>query len=309
MTEAETTPTGENVAPATGITKLFIGSLSFKTGKPSLTKAFTDLEVEVKTAKVVRNNNGCSMGYGFVEIADKDVENAVEKLHHTELDGRQINVEKATSTKPKRKTRRVTRQPNTNNKKSESTEANSSPKEKSTRPAPVKRDNTNRPKPKPRQPRASPVPRESSETKLYVANIPFSLTDSELAEHFSDLGKVEAKVIVNKKTLRSRGYGFVEVENLEIQKKAIADKNKSEIGGRAITVRAAYRELPTPDPSTETAETTEAVQAKTPIKKAKKPRKKTGPKKDTVEEGAAEPKIEEALNDDKPVETQETPSA
>lgn len=342
--EATTSAPSENVEDAptaqTGVSKLFIGSLSFKTGKPSLTTAFTDLGVKVITAKVVRNNTGRSMGYGFVEIADEDVDTAVSKLHHTELDGRQINVEKATSTKPKKKTRRTTRSPNTSTNNREegdvvskdrprrSTPAKREQKPREDRPPrqpredrPPREPRTQRepraprePKEKqaprppreprpprapraPREPKATPVPREASETKLYVANIPFALTDDELAKHFSEFGNVVGKVIVNKKTLRSRGYGFVDVENADYQQKAIAEKNKSVIDGRAITVRAAYRELPVPEPSAESTNTAAANKDK--------PAGDSSP-------APAEPKKEaekEAPKEDKPAENKETPNA
>lgn len=312
---SEAAPTENSTPTGTDISKIFIGSLSFKTGKPSLTKAFTDLGVEVKTAKVVRNNTGRSMGYGFVEIPDKDVDLVISKLHHTELDGRQINVEKATSTKPKRKTKRPQR-PRKTNTKSESGETQpAAPKtEKTTKPAPVKKEK------KPRRTNTNTTPREASDTKLYVANIPFSLTDAELAAVFAEYGKVEGKVIVNKKTGRSRGYGFVDVENGELQKKAIADKNKADIGGRPITVRAAYRELPTPEPTTETATTEAKVEnnaeekkdaAKSPAKKNKKPQKKKVVKKDKPagEKAANKEETEAPKSEEKPAENKETPSA
>lgn len=307
--ENSTTPNG------TDISKIFIGSLSFKTGKPSLTKAFTDLGVEVKTAKVVRNNTGRSMGYGFVEIPDKDVDLVISKLHHTELDGRQINVEKATSTKPKRKTKRPQRPRKTTTEPGESQPA--APKtEKTTKPAPVKKEK----KPVTRRTNPNPTPREASETKLYVANIPFSLTDAELAAVFADYGKVEGKVIVNKKTGRSRGYGFVDVENGELQKKAIAEKNKAEVGGRPITVRAAYRELPTPEPTAESGTATEAktepkaeeqkdAAAKSPAKKNKKPKKKVVKKDKPAGEKAPNKEAEAPKTEEKPAENKETPSA
>ena len=315
---SEAAPAENNTPTETGISKIFIGSLSFKTGKPSLTKAFTDLGVEVKTAKVVRNNTGRSMGYGFVEIPDKDVDLVISKLHHTELDGRQINVEKATSTKPKRKAKRPQR-PRKTPTKSESGESQpaAAPKEKTTKPAPAKKEK--------KQPRrntnTNATPREASETKLYVANIPFNLTDADLAGVFASYGKVEGKVIVNKKTGRSRGYGFVDVENGELQKKAIEEQNKKEIGGRPITVRAAYRELPPSEqpaegaaPAAEAKVETKAEEkkdaAKSPAKKNKKPKKKVVKKDKPAGEKAKKEETKDApASEEKPAETKETPSA
>jgi len=64
--------------------------------------------------------------------------------------------------------------------------------------------------------------------KLYVANLPFASTDSDLKAHFEKIGTVtSAKVITDRQTGRSRGFGFVEMEHSD---QAITDLNDSEMG-------------------------------------------------------------------------------
>lgn len=75
--------------------------------------------------------------------------------------------------------------------------------------------------------------------KLYVGNLPWSTTDSDLEELFSSVGPVgSAQVITDRDTGRSRGFGFVEMAN-EDASRAIAELNGHAIGGRQIKVNQA----------------------------------------------------------------------
>jgi len=75
---------------------------------------------------------------------------------------------------------------------------------------------------------------------IYVGNLPFSVTDDGLSEMFSSYGTVSsARVIRDKFTDRSRGFGFVEMENDEEAGKAIAELNGKSIEGRALKVSEA----------------------------------------------------------------------
>ena len=75
--------------------------------------------------------------------------------------------------------------------------------------------------------------------KLFVGNLPWSVTDQDLEEMFSPFGAVgSAKVITDRDTGRSRGFGFVEMSD-ESARNAIADLNESEISGRKLTVNEA----------------------------------------------------------------------
>jgi len=77
-------------------------------------------------------------------------------------------------------------------------------------------------------------------TKLFVGSLAYSVTDEELSEIFSEVGKVEsAKVILDRDTQRSKGFGFVEMSTEEEAKAAIDKLNNKEVSGRAIVVNEA----------------------------------------------------------------------
>jgi RNA recognition motif-containing protein len=73
--------------------------------------------------------------------------------------------------------------------------------------------------------------------KLYVGGLPFSVTDERLKELFDPHGTVEsAKVITDRYTDRSRGFGFVEMSTQQEAEQAIKALNATEIDGRSLTV-------------------------------------------------------------------------
>ncbi|VVC03348.1 RNA recognition motif. (a.k.a. RRM, RBD, or RNP domain) [Candidatus Bilamarchaeum dharawalense] len=76
--------------------------------------------------------------------------------------------------------------------------------------------------------------------KLYVGNLPFSVTQEQLKDLFAPLGEVtEVTLIVDKATGRSRGFGFVTITDDEVALKAISEMNGKDIEGRQITVSEA----------------------------------------------------------------------
>jgi RNA recognition motif-containing protein len=76
--------------------------------------------------------------------------------------------------------------------------------------------------------------------KLYVGNLPFSATDQSLSELFSQAGKVEsAKVITDRDTGRSKGFGFVEMSSDEEANAAISKFNGADFEGRPMKVNEA----------------------------------------------------------------------
>ncbi len=76
--------------------------------------------------------------------------------------------------------------------------------------------------------------------KIYVGNLPWSCTDQELSEMFSSAGEVEsAAVITDRETGRSRGFGFVEMNDEAAANKAIAELNGKDMGGRPLRVNEA----------------------------------------------------------------------
>ena len=75
---------------------------------------------------------------------------------------------------------------------------------------------------------------------IYVGNLPFSCGDEELRELFGRFGSVSrASIITDRETGRSRGFGFVEMENEDEGKKAIEELNGSELDGRNLNINEA----------------------------------------------------------------------
>ena len=76
--------------------------------------------------------------------------------------------------------------------------------------------------------------------KLYVGNLAFSMTSEELGGLFGEHGNVvSAKVITERETGRSRGFGFVEYDNATSGENAIRELNGKNVGGRPLVVREA----------------------------------------------------------------------
>jgi RNA recognition motif-containing protein len=81
--------------------------------------------------------------------------------------------------------------------------------------------------------------------KLYVGNLPYAATDQILADTFAQCGTVEsAKVIVDRETGRSKGFGFVEMSNDAEAQDAISKFNGADYDGRAMTVNEARPMVP-----------------------------------------------------------------
>ena len=75
---------------------------------------------------------------------------------------------------------------------------------------------------------------------IYVSNLSFNTSDAELSELFSAFGEVSsAKVITDRETGRSRGFGFVEMPSDDEGKDAMLGLNNKEVEGRAMSVSVA----------------------------------------------------------------------
>jgi RNA recognition motif-containing protein len=75
---------------------------------------------------------------------------------------------------------------------------------------------------------------------IYIGNIPYSINDQDLSDVFNQFGQVESsKVIVDKKTKRSKGYGFIVLKDPENESTAIIEMNGKDIGGRKVKVSEA----------------------------------------------------------------------
>src|SRR5918912_1901945 len=76
--------------------------------------------------------------------------------------------------------------------------------------------------------------------KLYVGNLAFSTSSTELQQLFAQAGTVEsANVVEDRDTGRSRGFGFVEMSSKEEGEAAITQFNGQEVNGRSLTVNEA----------------------------------------------------------------------
>jgi RNA recognition motif-containing protein len=77
--------------------------------------------------------------------------------------------------------------------------------------------------------------------RLYVGNLPFSATDDQIRELFSQNGRevVEVKLVTDRETGRPRGFGFVEMGSSKDAERAIAELNGHSLDGRALTVNEA----------------------------------------------------------------------
>ena len=76
--------------------------------------------------------------------------------------------------------------------------------------------------------------------KLYVGNLTYDTSDSDLQRMFEEFGTVaSAQVISDRETGRSKGFGFVEMGSDQEAQAAISALNGKEVGGRALTVNEA----------------------------------------------------------------------
>jgi len=76
--------------------------------------------------------------------------------------------------------------------------------------------------------------------KLFVGGLPYSTTEETLKTHFEQVGEVvSVKIIIDKETGNSKGFGFVEMATPEATKEAIEKLNETEVDGRSIRVSEA----------------------------------------------------------------------
>ncbi|MBN8644501.1 MAG: RNA-binding protein, partial [Planctomycetes bacterium] len=81
--------------------------------------------------------------------------------------------------------------------------------------------------------------------KIYVGNLPYSCTDAELRDLFAPHGNVDgASIVMDRETGRSRGFGFIEMNNDAEAQAAIAALNGFNHAGRALTVNEARPKEP-----------------------------------------------------------------
>lgn len=108
--------------------------------------------------------------------------------------------------------------------------------------------------------------------KLFVGNLPFDVNDADLSTVIAVAGGVEsAKIVINKKTGRSKGYGFVEMQTEEAALEAVKKFEGATLNERALTVQLA---TPKQEAQAKTDEShgaensTEGASAETPVEGA-----------------------------------------
>jgi RNA recognition motif-containing protein len=75
---------------------------------------------------------------------------------------------------------------------------------------------------------------------IYVGNLSYTLSESELQDAFAEFGEVSSvKILSDRETGRSRGFGFVEMPNQAEGEAAVAQLNGKEVGGRALRANEA----------------------------------------------------------------------
>ncbi len=81
------------------------------------------------------------------------------------------------------------------------------------------------------------------EKKIFVGNLSFQVNDFELEDLFKQYGEVEsAKVVVDRMTGRSRGFGFVEMKTEDSAKQAVEALNGADLKGRPVNVSFARKQ-------------------------------------------------------------------
>ena len=75
---------------------------------------------------------------------------------------------------------------------------------------------------------------------LYISNLSYNISGADLRQLFADYGEItSAKVIMDRETGRSRGFGFVELSDDELAKKAIEELNQASYDGKVINITEA----------------------------------------------------------------------
>eukprot|EP00897_Mesotaenium_endlicherianum_P008559 jgi/Mesen1/7731/ME000407S06967 len=199
----------EAPVPVAG-TKLYVGNLPYNTDSEQLAEIFQDVGVVELVEVIYDRDTGRSRGFAFVTMASvEEAEKAIEALDGAELGNRSIRV--------------------------------NFPNPQGTR---------DRTAAGPRPTRDGAPPRRGgsrdSENKLYVGNLSWGMDDMGLEDLFSEFGSVqEARVVTDRETGRSRGFGFVTLTTGDEVNAAVSALDGVEVDGRTIRVNLANDRPPT----------------------------------------------------------------
>jgi hypothetical protein len=107
----------------------------------------------------------------------------------------------------------------------------------------------------PREERPEPEPQEILTPKLYVGNLAYEASESDLFDLFSKVGSVKnVEIAMDRRSNRSKGFGFVEMEVIETAKEAAEKLNRTDFMGRQIVVSGAKMERRSVNPAEEAPE-------------------------------------------------------
>jgi len=258
-------------------TKVFVGNLSFSTTDAELRAAF-DAVGKVTNANIITRGRR-SRGYGFVDFAtNEDAVKAVEQMSKKEIAARQINVELADPREVNPEVQQHVQRPPRANHVNANAGTDGQPQQReggaSYRPRGARGGGRGgAPRGAPRGgPRgvsrggrgggrggrrntatdgapATQVPVIPSKTTLFVANLPFSVSDDDLKGLFAKYNIKNAHVVAMKNG-RSRGYGFVEFNDETNQLLALKEMEGHNVetpkGPRALSIKPANSDAPHP---------------------------------------------------------------
>ncbi|GKT26768.1 hypothetical protein ADUPG1_013475 [Aduncisulcus paluster] len=212
--------------------QLFIAKLPFRFDFGGLRQAFEEHDVKLGYIRVPRERRG----FAFVYYNTEDPEALIEKLNgNVEFLGRKLVVELSKS-----KTRGE-RRPRSRTPKEPRAEREGEKKEKVDE-TEIPRTRARAPR-KRRERRVPATDRERSETKIYLGNLPYTTTEEELVGEFKEeFPGIAAEIITWTRTSKSRGFGFVDVKNLDEQEKFLDmfSKGKLQLHDRTIAVEKAF---------------------------------------------------------------------
>ncbi|KAI8913750.1 hypothetical protein DFJ77DRAFT_464460 [Powellomyces hirtus] len=254
--------------------KVFVGNLSFETTQQELEEIFGKAGKIANVNVITRGDR--SLGYGFISFeSDADADKAVEMLDKSEIASRQINVERAQDKDPNAPRGRSGRgrgrgrgrggrgysrgahsRRGLNGGRSdeaarvdedepvlgeEGHAVTSGGEGEQNGDGSARRGRSGRGRGRrlsrtPRPPRENNG--ETSSTTIFVANLPFKVTDDDLASIFKDYN-VQSAHVVTLRSGRSKGFGFVEVASEEEQQKVLSELKNVQVDGRELVIKVA----------------------------------------------------------------------
>lgn len=208
MALAEDLSEAADVAPPQG-TKLYVGNLPWNVDSATLADIFQDAGVVEEVEVVCDRDTGRSRGFAFVVMSSpEDAQAAIERFDGSDLGGRTLRVNF-----PSPPGQRTPRGPGGAGGQFQGRGGRA---------------------------RGGDGQREENPNKLYVGNLSWGVDDLALQELFADFGKVlEARVVTDRDTGRSRGFGFVTLSNQDEVSQAVNNLDGAEFDGRQLKVNPA----------------------------------------------------------------------